>query len=82
MHVNTELKKLSRNFVVNTNIIRKENGLSYRGLARAAGISDSTVRYIDSVRRTRASAYVPSLGTVVKMAQACGVQAADILAEY
>jgi transcriptional regulator with XRE-family HTH domain len=82
MNVNTEIKKLSRNFVVNTNLIRKENGLSYRGLARVADISDSTVRRIDTVRRTRNRSYVPSLGTVVKMAQAVGVQPAELLASY
>lgn len=86
MNVNTEIKNLSRNFIVNSNLIRKENGLSYRGLARITGLSDSTVRRIEAARRVRAArgqqGYVPSLSTVVKMAQAVGCEPAELLQQY
>lgn len=86
MHVNPELQTLSRNFVVNANLIRKDNNLSYRGMSRAAGVSDSTVRRIESARRTRIAksrqGYIPSLGTVVKFAQAVGCSTSELLTGY
>lgn len=81
--INYELKNMSRNFVANANIARKENRLSFREMGRAIGVSDSTIRRIETARKTRfgrgEQGYVPTLRTVVKMANALEVKPAELL---
>lgn len=77
---NQETKTMSRNFMVNVAKLGIESDLSYRGVARIAGVSDSTVRRIDLARRTRCS-YTPLEKTVVKFANAIGCHTGDLLME-
>jgi hypothetical protein len=83
MTINMQVKKMSKQFVANANVIRKINKLSYRGMARAIGVSDSTVRRMELARKTRfgrgEQGYIPTLTTVVKMADAVGCEPADLL---
>lgn len=83
MSIDMALKKMSKQFVANANVLRKENKLSYRGMARVVGVSDSTVRRMETARKTGfgkgVQGYVPNLRTVVKMADAAGCQPGDLL---
>ena len=83
MSVDFQLKKMSRNFVSNVNTIRKLNRLSYRGMGRETGLSDSTIRRMEIARKTRygkgEQGYNPSLSTVLKVARAIDRDPSDIL---
>lgn len=83
MQFNAEVKRLSRNFSANMNVIRVNNELSLRGLARETGISATTARRIENARKTRFGrgnmGYVPTLSTVVKVAQSLGTSPNDLL---
>jgi transcriptional regulator with XRE-family HTH domain len=81
--INMDVKKMSKQFVINANVLRKENHLSYRGMARAVGVSDSTIRRMDGARKhgygKGLQGYIPSLATVVKVASAAGVSPVELL---
>lgn len=80
MSIALETKVMSRNFMVNVAKLSIESDLSYRGVARIANVSDSTVRRIDRLRRQRLS-YTPRQKTVMKFANAIGCHAGDLLME-
>jgi hypothetical protein len=80
MSTTLETKVMSRNFMVNVAKLGIESDLSYRGVARIANVSDSTVRRIDRLRRQRLS-YQPRQQTVMKFANAIGCHAGDLLME-
>ena len=81
--INYELKALAKRFTINANIIRRNNRLSKRGMARAVGVSDSTIRRIDTARKTGygkgEQGYIPTLGTIVKVANAVGCTPGELL---
>lgn len=83
MNINYDLKKWSKNFVINTNRIRKFNSLSMQGMADVTGLSENTIRRIATARYTRfgrgEQGYIPSLKTVVKVAEASGVSIDTLL---
>ena len=83
--VNQNLKQLGKTFVINARKLRVTNNLSCRAMARAVSVSDSTIRRIEGVRKTRfgkgQQGYIPSLATVVKLAEAADLSPAQLLTE-
>lgn len=80
--VDKEVKRLSKAFVRNVCGARKANKVSKRAMARAVGVSDSTIRRIEAARSSFTKGnqgYVPSFRTVAKVADAFDVSIRDLL---
>ena len=83
MSIIGDIKKASRNVVANAYAIRRENDLTVAEFAKATGLSPATIRRIETSRRIHIprsmAGYVPSLSTVIKLAEAIDAQPADII---
>jgi transcriptional regulator with XRE-family HTH domain len=82
-NIDFNVKTTARRFTRNMNHLRKQNGLSYRGLARKIGVSDSTIRRIETARKSSygrgQQGYIPSMRTLAKVAKATGMSVGELL---
>lgn len=79
--LNAEARKLAHNFVVNSDLIRKENDLTITGYAEATGLARSTVYRMEQFRkkRGRGRVYQPKLQTILKVSEATGLSVNNLV---
>lgn len=78
-NVESELRKLSSNFVTNMKALRHANNMSVSDMSNVTGVSYNTIQRIERARKSRFCTYEPRLKTVMKVAEAAGCKIEDLI---